>query len=109
MFARARNLTLNLAQWLARIANSYVADDRPEDRVLLSFSRGIFVTKPFDREFALELRLPSSKCSFRNAASQYRISSILKSILPQKRKPGSLSSFFIAALSATNFRNRCPT
>src|ERR1041385_8516516 len=64
MFAKARNQTLNLAQWLARIANSYVADDRPEDPVLLSFSRGIFATKTFDREFALELRLPSPEMQF---------------------------------------------
>ncbi len=64
MFAKARNQTLNLAQWLARIANSYVAGDRPEDRVLLSFSHGVFVTKTFDREFALELRLPSLELQF---------------------------------------------
>ena len=64
MFAKARNQTLNLAQWLARIANSYVAGDRPEDRVSLSFSRGVFVTKGFDREFALELRLPSLELQF---------------------------------------------
>jgi hypothetical protein len=64
MFAKARNQTLNLAQWLARIANSYVAGDRPEDRVSLSFSRGVFVTKSFDREFALELRLPSLELQF---------------------------------------------
>jgi hypothetical protein len=64
MFAKARNQTLNLAQWLARIANSYVAGGRPEDRVMLNFSRGIFVTKPFDRGFALELRLPSLELQF---------------------------------------------
>jgi hypothetical protein len=64
LFAKARNQTLNLAQWLARIANSYVAGGRPEDRVMLNFSRGIFVTKPFDRGFALELRLPSLELQF---------------------------------------------
>jgi hypothetical protein len=64
MFAKARNQTLNLAQWLARIANSYVAGDRQEDRVLLSFSRGVFVSKSFDREYALELRLPSLELQF---------------------------------------------
>ncbi len=64
MFVKARNQTLNLAQWLARIANSYVAGARPEDRVLLSFSRGVFVTKSFDREFALELRLPGLELQF---------------------------------------------
>jgi hypothetical protein len=64
MFAKARNQTLNLAQWLARIANSYVAGDSPEDRVLLSFSRGVFVTRTFDRGFALELRLPGLELQF---------------------------------------------
>ena len=64
MFAKARKQTLELAQWLVRIANSYVVGDRPEDRVLLSFSHGVFVTKTFDRGFALELRLPSLELQF---------------------------------------------
>lgn len=64
LFAKARKQTLDLVQWLARIANSYVAGERPEDRVLLSFHRGVFVTKTFDRDFALELRLPDLKLQF---------------------------------------------
>jgi hypothetical protein len=64
MFARARKQTLDLVQWLARIAKSYVAGERPEDRVLLNFSRGVFTTKTFDRDFALELRLPGLKLQF---------------------------------------------
>ena len=67
MFARARKQTLDLVQWLARIANSYVAGDRPEDRVMLSFSRGVFVTRTFDRDFALELRLPDLKMQFQES------------------------------------------
>lgn len=72
MFAKARNETLNLAQWLARIANSYVAADRPEDRVLLNFSQGVFVTKSFDREFALELRLPGLGMQFQERGKPVR-------------------------------------
>ena len=93
MFARARNLTLNLAQWLARIANSYVADDRPEDRVLLGFSRGIFVTKPFDREFALELRLPTLEMQF-----QERGKPVPHLLNPEEHSPAETEAWILVEL-----------
>ena len=64
-FAQARRETLNLVQWLARIANSYVEGRTPEDRVLLAFraADAAFVTKAFDG-FALELRLPTLQMQF---------------------------------------------
>lgn len=64
-FAQARWETLNLVQWLVRIANSYVAGATPEDRVLLAFraADAAFVTKPFDG-VALELRLPALEMQF---------------------------------------------
>lgn len=57
---------INLAQWLARIANSYVRDSAPERRTELEFRRAeaAFVTKPFDRNVSLELRLPSLEMQF---------------------------------------------
>mgnify|MGYP007022272054 FL=1 len=64
-FAQARWETLNLVQWLARIANSYVEGRTPEDRVLLAFraADAAFVTKTF-AGFALELRLPILQMQF---------------------------------------------
>jgi len=63
---QARMLTLNIVQWLARIANSYVADRAPEERVALEFraADGAFVTKTFDGKVALAMRLPSLELQF---------------------------------------------
>jgi hypothetical protein len=93
MFAKARNQTLNLVQWLARIANSYVAGERPEDRVLLSFSRGIIVTKPFDREFALELRLPSLEMQFRE-----RGKAVPHILNPEEHSPAETEAWILVEL-----------
>jgi hypothetical protein len=93
MFAKARNQTLNLVQWLARIANSYVAGDSPEDRVLLGFSRGIFVTRPFDREFTLELRLPSLEMQF-----QERGKSVPHILNPEEHSPAEAEAWILVEL-----------
>jgi len=63
---KARAETINIAQWLARIANSYVTARAPEDRVLLEFrtADAAFVTKTFDNGLSLEMRLPSLKMQF---------------------------------------------
>ena len=53
--AKAQTETINIVQWLARIANSYVVGHAPEDRVLLEFraADAAFVTKTFrQRPFA---------------------------------------------------------
>jgi hypothetical protein len=64
--AKARAQTINIVQWLARIANSYAAARAPEDRVLLEFhtANAAFVTKTFDDGLALEMRLPTLKLQF---------------------------------------------
>jgi hypothetical protein len=65
IFIKARELTLNLVQWLARIANSYVADGSIKDRLILDFRiDGSFVTKTFEHGLALELRLPNLEMQF---------------------------------------------
>ena len=92
-FAKARDQTLNLVQWLARIANSYVAGDSPEDRVLLSFSHGIFVTKRFDREFALELRLPSLEMQF-----QERGKPVPHILNPEEHSPAEAEAWILVEL-----------
>jgi hypothetical protein len=59
----------NLVQWLARIANSFVAGSTAEDRVLLEFraADAAFVTQPFDHGIALEMRLPGLEMQFLEA------------------------------------------
>jgi hypothetical protein len=53
-------------QWLARIANSFAPGSTAEERVLLEFraADAAFVTPPFDRDIALEMRLPSLEMQF---------------------------------------------
>ena len=63
---QARAETLNLAQWPARIANSYVKEGAPGSRTELEFrpAETAFVTKPFAERIALELRLPKLELQF---------------------------------------------
>ena len=69
-FVKARELTLNLVQWLARIAYSYVADRSSKDRLILDCrSDGSFVTKTFDTVSRLSYACRALKCSFRSAAN----------------------------------------
>jgi hypothetical protein len=64
--AQARVEAINLVQWLARIANSYVAESPPRRRTSLEFrpEGAAIVTKPFDKAVALELRLPTLQMQF---------------------------------------------
>jgi hypothetical protein len=65
-FGRALIEARNLVQWLARIANSYVAGNTAEDRVVLEFraADAAYVTQPFDQDIGLEMRLPSLEMQF---------------------------------------------
>src|SRR6185312_14433586 len=65
-FARARTETINLVQWLARIANSYVLAPLPDERVVLEFrsAKPAFVTQEFHGNTALELRLANLEMQF---------------------------------------------
>ena len=64
--AKARTEATNLVQWLARIANSYVTEGPPERRTELEFraSAATLFTKPFDKNLALEIRLPNLEMQF---------------------------------------------
>jgi hypothetical protein len=64
--AKAKAEALNLVQWLARIANSYVTEGTPDERTALDFraSDAAFVTKPFDKDISLEMRLPNLEMQF---------------------------------------------
>ncbi len=65
-FAQARVETLNLVQWPARIANSYVTRKLPEERVILEFRAGnpAFVTQIFEKHVTLEMRLANLEMQF---------------------------------------------
>lgn len=65
-FVKARKELLNLVQWPARLANSYVAGKEPEERVLLEFRSAdpAFITQTFANEVALEIRLANLRMQF---------------------------------------------
>jgi len=65
--ASARLQTINVVQWLARVANSFVNADSADERLMLTFQSGnaVFITKPFADDLALELRLPQLEMQFR--------------------------------------------
>jgi hypothetical protein len=64
--AQARVEAINLVQWLARIANSYVTENAPGHRTSLEFhpAEAAIITKQFDNGIALEMRLPTLKLQF---------------------------------------------
>jgi len=64
--AQARVEAINIVQWLARIANSYVIASTPESRTRLEFrvERAAIATAEFDRGIALEIRLPMLELQF---------------------------------------------
>ena len=94
MFIRAREQTLNLIQWLARIANSYVEESRPEDRVALKFhGNGTFVTKTFARDIAVEMRLPSLEIQFQEQSKP--VPHILD---PEERSPAKVEAWILVEL-----------
>jgi hypothetical protein len=63
---RARNEALNLVQWLARIAHSYVTGGAPEHHTDLDFDAALasFTTQPFADDTALQMRLPDLQLQF---------------------------------------------
>ena len=64
--AKARSETINLVQWLARVANSFVVAEASDERVTIEFrsADAAFVTKSFADNLALELRLPTLELQF---------------------------------------------
>jgi hypothetical protein len=62
----ARKEALNIVQWLARVALSYVTDGGPARRVDLEFraADAALVTKSFADGVALEMRLPDLRLQF---------------------------------------------
>ena len=65
-FSRARNEALNLVQWLARIAHSYVTGGAPERRTDLDFDAtgASFTTQSFADGASLQMRLADLQLQF---------------------------------------------
>ena len=63
---RARGEAINVVQWLARVAQSYVTSAPLERRTDLRFraADAAFVTEPFEKGVALEMRLPDLHLQF---------------------------------------------
>jgi hypothetical protein len=63
--AQARVEMINLVQWPARVANSYVSEDQAE-RTALQFhvADAAFVTRSFESNIALGIRLPTLQMQF---------------------------------------------
>lgn len=94
IFVKARELTLNLVQWLARVANSYVAGSLPQDRVALDFhADGAFVTKTFDHDIALEVRLPGLEMQF-----QERGKPMPHLLDPEEHSPAEVEAWILVEL-----------
>jgi hypothetical protein len=93
-FIKARELTLNLIQWLARVANSYAANGPTESNLALDFAPdGSFVTKTFDRDIALELRLPTLELQFKERGK--RVPHVLD---PEERSPAEVEAWILVEL-----------
>lgn len=65
-YAKALLETKTLAQWLARISNSYAPGHTPEERILLEFreDQAAFVTRRFGEQLALEMQMPTLRMQF---------------------------------------------
>src|SRR5580704_2514685 len=93
--AKAKMEAINLVQWLARIANSYVTESPPERRTELEFraADAAFFTKPFDRNLALEMRLPSLEMQFLDGGNP--VPHILD---PEEHSPAEIEAWILVEL-----------
>ena len=92
---KARSEAVNLVQWLARIANSFVAGDTPQQRVTLTFRSGdaAFVTGVFDANLALEMRLPVLEMQFLQAGEP--VPHVLD---PEEHSPAEVEAWILVEL-----------
>lgn len=92
---RARRETVNLAQWLARVANSFVVTDIPEERLMLEFraADAVFATRTFADNLALEMRLPTLEMQF--LESGRRVPHVLN---PEQRSPAEIEAWLLVEL-----------
>jgi hypothetical protein len=93
--ARARTETINLVQWLARIANSYIGHGPPERRTDLDFraADAALVTQSFNQNLALELRLPSLELQFIERGRP-----VPHSLDPEEHSPAEVEAWILVEL-----------
>jgi hypothetical protein len=93
--ARARSEAINLVQWPARVARSYVTSGVPERRTDLEFraADAAFVTRQFADGVALEMRLPDLHLQFlHNGKAMPHVFD------PQERSPAEAEAWILVEL-----------
>jgi hypothetical protein len=107
---KARLELVNLVQWLARIANSYVPAATPEARVMLEFrsADAAFVTKTFCDNLSLELRLPTLEMQFHESGK-----AVPHIFNPEERSPAEVEAWLLVELlhrgvDRTKFSKKLP-
>jgi hypothetical protein len=93
--AKARWETINLVQWLARIANSYVTAGSADERVQLEFrpNETDFLTKTFAGNLSLELRLPNLNMQFYEGGQ-----AVPHVFDPEERSPAEVEAWLLVEL-----------
>jgi hypothetical protein len=93
--ARARSEAINLVQWLARVAHSYVTSGAPERRTDLEFraADAAFVTRQFVDDVALEMRLPDLHLQFLHNGK-----AVPHVFNPQERSPAEAEAWILVEL-----------
>jgi hypothetical protein len=93
--ARARSQAINLVQWPARVAHSYVTRSVPERRTDLEFraADAAFVTQQFADGVALEMRLPDLHLQFLHNGKP-----VPHVFDPQERSPAEAEAWILVEL-----------
>jgi hypothetical protein len=93
--ARARREAINLVQWPARVANSYVTSSASERRTDLEFctADNAFVTQQFADGAALEMRLPDLRLQFLHNGKP-----VPHVFDPQERSPAEAEAWILVEL-----------
>jgi hypothetical protein len=93
--ARARSEAINLVQWLARLAHSYLTSGVPERRTDLAFraADAALVTRQFADGVALEMRLPDLHLQFLHNGK-----AVPHVFNPQERSPAEAEAWILVEL-----------
>jgi hypothetical protein len=93
--ARARSEAINVVQWLARLAQSYVTSGPSERRTELDFRAkdAAFITKPFADSVAVEMRLPDLHLQFLHHGKP-----VPHIFDPQERSPAEAEAWILVEL-----------
>jgi hypothetical protein len=92
---QARWLALNIVQWPARVANSYVSGATWRERTLMEWQSASdsIVTQPFDRELCLKLNLQTLEMCFMKKGGP-----VPHALDPQARSPAEAEAWILVEL-----------